>query len=560
ITVRASEDPRIGLAAVVLLAATPAHGFRTSLGFADHHAFDYLWLALTVYALIIILAEADRARFALGPIALLGVGIGGQLLAWDAGPLLLVPLAVSIPVIGMGVVDSDRSDPEPLISITAGVGFGAVLTLLAHYALGWHTTSVVVVAVTLVAGSLGVLALTWTCRRLGRSWQTLSILYLFALGIGFVLLSSLFPEILDGLSGGIERLLRDTRIGEMSSLIEDYGVVLGPLILLGFAPFLALPAVVVALRDTWRTGNLAWPVVTVYACYFAVLSVTQRRFGGELAPFLAVLGGLGMLGLLGWLDIVRRPPQLGGPDGPPEPPVKVPDRTRLALLGGIVGMFTGTGTLYTTLINARVTIDKEAVRAAQWMQEYALDRGWTYPNNFVLSEWGRNRMFNYIVNGQSASYAYAQRYYEDFLFTSDAQRWYDQFVDRVGFVVVRDFDHIDTTNPFLMYTRLLRFGSAGKRSPGLGHYRAVYASPDREYVVFTLVPGATVSGTVERTTEISTDVSISGAEFEYSRRIDPDEDGSFTVTVAHPGIYRLGERTVEVTEHAVQNGTVVEEG
>lgn len=59
ITVRASRDPRIGLAAVALLAVTPAHAFRTSVGFADHHAFDVFWLSLTAYALLVVLTGSD---------------------------------------------------------------------------------------------------------------------------------------------------------------------------------------------------------------------------------------------------------------------------------------------------------------------------------------------------------------------------------------------------------------------------------------------------------------------------------------------------------------------
>jgi dolichyl-diphosphooligosaccharide--protein glycosyltransferase len=41
LAVRLTDDRRVGLAAVVFLATTPAHALRTSLGFADHHAFDY---------------------------------------------------------------------------------------------------------------------------------------------------------------------------------------------------------------------------------------------------------------------------------------------------------------------------------------------------------------------------------------------------------------------------------------------------------------------------------------------------------------------------------------
>ncbi|QGN07398.1 hypothetical protein Hrd1104_08820 [Halorhabdus sp. CBA1104] len=54
LSVRLTADRRIGIAAVLLLAITPAHAFRTMLGFADHHAFDYLWLSLTAYGLVVL--------------------------------------------------------------------------------------------------------------------------------------------------------------------------------------------------------------------------------------------------------------------------------------------------------------------------------------------------------------------------------------------------------------------------------------------------------------------------------------------------------------------------
>lgn len=32
-----------------------------------------------------------------------------------------------------------------------------------------------------------------------------------------------------------------------------------------------------------------------------------------------------------------------------------------------------------------------------------------YPDNYVLSRWGHNRMFNYHVNGESERYSYARK-------------------------------------------------------------------------------------------------------------------------------------------------------
>jgi dolichyl-diphosphooligosaccharide--protein glycosyltransferase len=44
-----TDDRRVALAALLMFALTPSNAFRTSLGFADHHAFDYLWLLLSYF-------------------------------------------------------------------------------------------------------------------------------------------------------------------------------------------------------------------------------------------------------------------------------------------------------------------------------------------------------------------------------------------------------------------------------------------------------------------------------------------------------------------------------
>ncbi|MFC7174642.1 glycosyltransferase family 39 protein [Haloplanus litoreus] len=91
---RITDDFRVGLASVLWLATMPVHAWRTSLGGGDHHAFDYLWVALTLYCLVALLGEAERnrRRAALG----LGVAVGAQVLAWEGGPLLVLPAALGV--------------------------------------------------------------------------------------------------------------------------------------------------------------------------------------------------------------------------------------------------------------------------------------------------------------------------------------------------------------------------------------------------------------------------------------------------------------------------------
>lgn len=139
--------------------------------------------------------------------------------------------------------------------------------------------------------------------------------------------------------------------------------------------------------------------------------------------------------------------------------------------------------------------------------------------------------------------------------------WYEELRDRVGFVVTRDglradgFSSVNISSSPHQY-----FGSGAGRLQAVDHYRAVYASAGGRIQVFTLVPGATLTGTgpAETGLTLSTDVQIPGAQFRYSRKVQPDTDGAFDVTVPYPGAYSLGETTVCVSEQAVTTGQPVE--
>ncbi|MFC7197222.1 STT3 domain-containing protein [Halosimplex aquaticum] len=83
---RIMEDRRVGLVAAVSLALVPGFAFRTSLGFGDHHAFDYVWLMATVASLLWVVAldpEDPFARPVTWAAGALGVAVAGQTLAWE---------------------------------------------------------------------------------------------------------------------------------------------------------------------------------------------------------------------------------------------------------------------------------------------------------------------------------------------------------------------------------------------------------------------------------------------------------------------------------------------
>lgn len=558
IATRASRDRRVGLAALAVFAVTPAHAYRSSLGFADHHAFDYVWLALTLYCLLVLLSRTQRDGrrwwYAIG----LGAGVAGQVLAWEAGPLLIGPVALALPAaVCLRVWRGDSLGSLP--PVVAGLGGGATVVALAHAGLGWHSLAVVASPGVLFFGAVGLLGLVMAVRRsdagTGVTGAVAALLVVGALATGLVA----WPVLIGALSRGVDFLVQPSPIGEMSSLVGDYGVVLGPLIVLGFAPFLALVAIPKGLRTAWRDGDPSWLVVVLYAGYFTLLALVQRRFAGELAVPLAVLGGYGLVALLSWLAVLRPLDGAGelGKIGSSNESGSL-DWRRRSLLGGVGAVLFGTGTLYTSVINARITIDGGAVETARWIRDYARDRDLSYPENYVLSQWGRNRMYNHVVNGEAASYAYARQNYESFLLGRNEESWYERLHDRVGFVVTRDVERLATLPDSRLYTRLHQhFGSGGDGHSGLGHFRVLHATEDRQYAVFSLVSGATIRLSGEFDAERArTDVSISGTKFEYVREFAA-EDGDVSVTVAHPGRYRIGDRAVMVTERDVRDGATV---
>jgi dolichyl-diphosphooligosaccharide--protein glycosyltransferase len=576
-----SGDRRVGVAAVALFAVVPGHAFRTGLGFADHHAFDYPLLAVTACSFVALVTRDVAWPWEPRTVALAGVlavGTAGQVLAWEAGPLLLVPLAVGIALAGPLAVAHDRV--AALGPVVAGLAAGGALALAAHAALGWQSLAVAVVPALVAAGAAAVLAGAAVLARLDRSPVLLVGAELAGLALLAGVAGTAAPELVAALERGVAFLTRSTAIGEMQSLLDRWGPIFGPLVMLGFTPFLAIPAMGWSLWQVDRE-RVGWLLLSPYAWTFFALSLVQRRFTGELAAFVAVFGALGLLALVGWLDLARAPglgregrqraganersgaPVAEADGGAPDKAEGDPalsDRVRVGMVGSLAAVLLGFPALFSAEIHTRLTIDSRKHAAARWMARYADARDWSYPRSYVFSEWGRNRMYNHFVSGESESYTFARRNYGSFIRASDPVAWYEELRGRVGFVVTTG----EAGAGFLtrMQGRLHdAMGSRVGNTPGLAHYRAVYASEDGFVKAFTLVPGATLEGSVDVTeptvVPVRTEVSVGGASFTYERLARTDADGAFTVAVAHPGEYRVGDRRVTVPEAAVVDGGTV---
>jgi dolichyl-diphosphooligosaccharide--protein glycosyltransferase len=583
LAVRLSDDRRVGLAAVVFFAVVPGHAFRTGLGFADHHAFDYPWLVLTAFALVGLAGDGVEwpwSRRTVLTAALLGVGVAGQVLAWEAGPLLLAPLALGVAV--YAPFAAQAGDIPAFGAIVAGLAGGAALVAVAHVALGWQAFTVAITPALLVAGGVGLLLGVAAADRLGRPAVAVVVAEFAVAALLVAAVQITAPTVVAEFTRGLEFLRAPSTAGEMQSITATWGPVFGPLIMLGFTPFLAVPAMLWSAWDAVRRRVPGWLILSLYGWTFLGLSLVQRRFTGELAPFVAVFAGLGFVGLGSTLDLTRAPaflrrisadggpsatedapPSTSSPDATPSPTVEMPGRRRALVLGSLGAVFTVFPALYSAFIHSRVTIDPRKHAAARWMQRYADERGWGSAERYVFSDWGHNRMYNYFVSGESRSYSFAQRHYEEFVGSRSPEAWYERLRSRVGFVVTTDGPVFDGMWSAPMYERLHEgLGSRLRGTPGLAHYRAVYASDDGYVKVFTLVPGATLvgRGPTDATVRVETTVDVHGRSFSYERRVETDERGEFALTVPHAGSYRIGDVEVSIPETAVAEGRTVEVG
>ncbi|RLN01902.1 STT3 domain-containing protein [Haloarcula sp. Atlit-7R] len=558
LAVQVTSDRRVGLTSVLFLAFVPGHAFRTSLGFADHHAFDYPWLVLTALALVVALtAITDRASLRRPQpwFAAVGIGVGtaGQVLAWEAGPLLVLP--VGLVVLGQTLLDvaNDRSSLVRTAPVLAGVGLGAVLAGAVHTVVGWHTALVASAPGLLAVGAVVVIATAEAARHVGGTARQLAAVDGVLGLVALVVFRFGFTEQWATFSDRLDTLFRSDAIAETYGLFNTDAF--GFLLLLGLTLFVALPAMAWGV-DLARRDRSGWLVAGSYVWVLLGLAVIQVRFVGELAPFLALFAGLAFVWVASWVDIAR--PVLAD-EGEGLRDVLVPDTRAVASLFVLFLLFGSLGIVQVPVKTSQVLVEDETYDAATAIEADAAERGLEYPENYVLSRWGQNRVYNYFVNGESRSYGYARKKYGPLVAETDPDAAHSRISNRVGYIVTTA---TDIEEPTTMYARLHQhFGSRNGNVDGLARYRPLFASEDGSHKAFAVVPGGEIRGTAapNSTVSVVTIITVSDREVDYERQTTANRNGDFTVTVANPGTYAVttdsGNKTsVEVTEEMVYSG------
>jgi len=556
LAMRVTDDRRIALAATVLLAVTPAHAMRTSLGFADHHAFDYVWLMVTAHALVRLDADADGrlrdpGRWAWAVV--LGVGIAGQTLAWDAGPLLVIPVGGYLALRVLHDVENGTRPLRAHFPLLAGLGGGALVVYLGHAVVGWHSTVVAFAPMLLWFGAVSVLAAGDLAVRFDASSRSLAAVEAVGVVAGLLAAQTLLPEYWGELMNGLDLLTSSRDIAETQSLLS--GDAFGWLLLFGFVLLLAFPYLVWGSVRAYR-GEHTWLALTVYCWYFFVLAALQVRFAGQLAMFAALFAGVGFVHLAERVDLTSPPaPFESGPDIWTD--VHVPDRQTVGYVLVLFALVASLSIVQVPIKTGQVTTDGDDYHAAAWMSAYADDQGWEYPENYVFSPWGQNRMYNYFVNGESESYGYAQRHYASFLESKNLTSWYKQLSGRTGFILTKN--GVDL-NQGTIYNYLHdHYGGRDAMLDSIGRFRAVYETADSSYKVFSPVNGALVAGRTSPNTTgvVRADIELSTSSFVYERQVRSAQNGWYMLRVPYPVNYDLlGNDSVTVSRSDTANGSI----
>ena len=575
---RVLGDRRVGVVAAVVLALVPGFAFRTSLGFADHHAFDYVWATATLTTLAWVVTREASERIDASDVqwaALLGVCIAGQTLAWEGSPLLLAPvagyLAVAVP---LDVVEG-RSPLRANAPVVLGTAVAAAVTLGAHVALGWQSVAVAVVPGVLLAGGVVLLAVGEFVHRRSLSVRALLGAELAGPLVGLVVLSAVVPEAVVELLGGVGFLLFSSNVAEKEPVFTAGNAV--GLEFLGATVLLGVPLLAWALRRA-ALGDRQWLALSAFGWWYLFLTALQIRFAAHLAPVLSVFAAVAVVWWLARYDLTALPAPVARPlgEGWRDPAADGGatsergawfDRDGVTVRSGVaavvvVALVVGTGGFFLPGEVEGGVVDDQTYETATWMGSYADEQGLTYPDSYVFSRWGVNRVYNYFTSGVAGNYTRSQRTYTWFVYndSSASERWYERLRDDTGFVVVEPLERRPgTIQQHLYVTYGSRWSQQGHDA--VSHYRAVYAAGGATTKVFTLVPGATIAATApaNTTVEAKTSVEIPGDSFQYRQRTTAGTDGAYRLVVPYPGSYDLTvgneTRTVQVPESAVTDGT-----
>lgn len=549
------NDKLAGVAGVGILAVTPAHAFRTALGFGDHHAFDFLLVGVTAIGLIRILVSTERAKSSqwesFSAVGLFASGVTGLALVWRGGPLFILPVAVVVFLRTLWNVRANRSPLRTDSLLFAGLVTAAGATLIIHLSLGWVEPFRGFAPSLLLGGAVLVGIVGEVVSRANGSARTALIVDLAAVVPGGALAWAFVPDVPRATKQFIAYMttVAGSGIAETQSLIGGGLTFIRPIFLFGLFLFLALPYLGWATYQLWRENYPVSLVITVFGWYFLLLAVVQLRFAGSLSLFIAVFAGLGFKHLFAVVGYGSRPTPFRTEDDSSrvdqlaDLELSVPPRRELLSIGLLVLLVSGLSIVQTPIKMEQVDVDDSTYEAAVAIEDHYTTTA-DPPTRYVLSFWPDNRLYNFVLGGDYRYYDFARTNYPTFLADTRPGNWTG---DQVGYVVIRKTDA--GFGDRMMYSRLFeRSGSRGDGVAGVGTFRLIHVGDGGDVKVFAHTGGYELSGTAtpNETVEIQKEVTVNGESFTYKREIKVNPSGTYSLRVSYSGTYRVDNRTVSV--------------
>ncbi|WP_161570019.1 STT3 domain-containing protein [Salinigranum halophilum] len=551
-----------GFVAAGLLAITPANVYRTALGFGDHHAFDYLWLAVTFTAIVFLTHRGEMPRrHWFGTIGVLGLALAAQTLAWEGSPLLLAPYTGFVFVALLSTLRAGQSPVPEAGPLVAGLAIAVEIVVVAVFYLSWQTTTFVVLLLAQIVVLGGLVGLAELGHRYVGSSVATGSSVVGAVAVAAFVVFQRVPESTELLNTGAAYFSQTTgTVAEATPLVTVNDPVVTVLSFFGPLFILFVPGLLWTTGRALRAHRPGLLALSTYAWYFLALSVVQRRFTGELSLFFAVVISVGLV------DLVRLRPEISESVFNVLPFGRADEETDRELSNGtLVTVFSVTLTVVflisVTVAQVPLTMQHRTVTDAEYaatqeVEAYAAEHPGT---GQVFSSIDSSLMYNYYAHDGPIWNNDVKANYRPFLFATDDVEWHHRLTrEGNGFVVVTDT--YDIADESALHTKLHdNLGSARGDVDGLGGYRLVYRSSDGSTTVYALVPGARLTGTAAPNTTISVTSSVEVKETTvmYERTFRTTANGSFRVVVPYPGTYQVGNETTQVSELAVLRGTNV---
>ncbi|WP_049927377.1 hypothetical protein [Halopiger goleimassiliensis] len=600
LTVLVTDDARIGVLSVVLLALTPVHAVYTGVGFLEHRLHQYFWMGVTLLTLAWLAVDVQQRRQLNSPrtaawghvrtpwawlaAVVLGIAATCSAYAWGGSVLMFVPVAAYV---GCKVLLDLRADLSPGLAnapLLAGLGISTLLSGLFHLGLGWHEPFTASVPVLVFLGALVAVGFAEVARAIdvAPGWLLVAEGLLFVLGLAAfrVIRPDDWLRLWDR---AMDLYFRPGVIESVSLFGLHDWIVLGPLIQVGVSFFVGLVVLGWACWLSVRRYEPGWTLLAVYVLFWLGLAALQGRFAAQLSIPLSILGAVGVVYVLAVVDLARVPmpfhrttitesmPSSPNPrrsdggrsdDGTDRTTsIGIPDgAVQTVGVVWIVLLICGVSVFYVPSLVTDTAYTDGEYETAQVIDTHASAVDREYPENYVFSPWTPNRMYNYFVNGEARSYRYAFANYRDFLADDSPDEWYQRFQeDDVGYVVLTNaVGYPETSTHTQLHAEL---GTGGEDGDPLEHYQAIWITDDT--TAFAVVPGAeiVVPGDVAAESDgpvtVEAAVTVSNLQFHYQQELTPNENGQLTARVPYSGEYTVGDRTVEVSPEDVENGTVV---